>query len=142
MGTNWVWLLHFCLGHAQSDLEKKTVSQPVAAVLIDDSIYVRQMWESAAVSRGFTIDTFADGQTFFENIQRFSCEIPVFVDVAIQGERDGLELARQLVQLGFARIYLCTAYAGYELFDQRFAGVISKEMPKWLSESSEKLVGL
>lgn len=108
-------------------------------VLIDDSRANRVAWTAQAKRAGRSIATFTSGTEFFRTATSFDQTTPIYVDYFFDGEPRGVDVAEQLIRLGFTSVYLATDYAGARsIAPSGVRGVVTKQFPLFRSADEGK----
>lgn len=111
------------------------------AILIDDCLYIRELWQKRALAHSLNLLVLESPQGFkmdeLDNLRN----TPIFIDVSIKSKQDGYDFALSLVNKGYLRIYLATGHQSNNFQNDRFAGVIGKEIPHWLLNSKKQAEG-
>ena len=75
-------------------------------VLIDDDDLIHAAWDLVAETRGDDLVHVTDPDTF--PADSISKETPIFVDYSLKGGRKGTDVAKDLYDRGFRKLYLTT----------------------------------
>ncbi len=100
------------------------------AIQLDDDELVLMTWALAARKAKVGLRQFRDASSFLASLQEFSKESDFFIDAQLAHGVRGEEIARQLYDYGFRRIYLATgmppdSFSGLNWL----AGVVGKDPP-------------
>lgn len=80
-------------------------------VFIDNDDLMRTAWVFAAKKVGLTISTYSSSQEFNNELDKYSKNIPIYIDSDLKENIKGEEYAQYLYELGFTELYLATAYS-------------------------------
>ena len=109
------------------------------AILIEDEQLIRYYWESSAKRRGKKVLALSGLDEFYALEEKPSIHTPVFIDMELGRNMNGLEVAKQLSILGYQSLYISTSYDA-EFINAPVSlirGVISKDPPEWIFENSK-----
>ena len=102
------------------------------AILVDDDFLVRLVWTRAAALKGKKFKAFSTPQELKESLSLLDLETPIYLDSNLGGGIRGEEIAKDLRQQGFSKIYLETGYDASEFSSlKEFNGITGKD-PPWL----------
>lgn len=107
--------------------------EKLPVILLDDDVWVREAWELAASQMGVPIKTFAGTEVFFAQVRNLDRSTRFFLDVDLEEENDGVEVAKKLILLGYSEIYFSTGHDTVHIEKlEGVKGVIGKDFPDWL----------
>ena len=102
-------------------------------ILIDDDDLVHMSWGFAAKEDGINIDQFKNPDDFISKSDSFSRNVNVYIDHQLGNNKNGLDYAKSIHDLGFKNIWLCTGLPSEKFENIDFLkGCISKSAP-WRS---------
>ncbi len=84
--------------------------EKIDAVFIDDDAVACMLWQRAAKQANKKLICFTKPADFFAAAERIPKTATVYVDVDLGIRRSGIEVSRQIADLGFQEIYLTTGY--------------------------------
>ena len=106
------------------------LSQNTDYVLLDDDVSVRDLWELAAEQSKKQLVTFEHCEQCKAYLLNCHKETAIYVDSKLQGALRGELFAKELFDLGYQNIYLCTGYpASHFQHVDWVKGVVGKEPP-------------
>lgn len=85
----------------------QSVHKSVDLVLIDDKKIVTDVWQIESKKHGKKLVTFNDSSTFMNYTEFFDKHVDVYIDLNLI-DNNGDEVARQLHQLGYKKLYITT----------------------------------
>lgn len=103
-----------------------------ACILIDNDELTRLVWEDAAAKDGIALTTYSNPSTFFEHEKDIDRNTTIYIDSDLGLEKRGEEIAKDIQEIGFKKIYLTTGFPK-EHFEKGFPwlkAVLSKT-PAW-----------
>lgn len=112
--------------YPQEDL---TLKKQISLIFIDDDPRNTQSWEFFANAKNINIVTYNDIQVFFSNASDFEKDIPIYVDLDLRKEKNGIVYAEEIYKLGFKKIYIATGAIDLSL---------KKSNYPWVTEIIEK----
>lgn len=116
---------HFKLKKLVSDdSEGKT-----SLIFIDDDRRNTESWEFFAKLKKLNIMTYNDFNLFFRDAPDLNKTIPVYIDLHLNAEKDGIAYAKEIYDIGFEKIYIATG-----IIDSSLKGV---DYP-WITDIIEK----
>jgi hypothetical protein len=80
------------------------------ACLIDDDPLIEMVWKTAAGDRQKSLQCFSKADDFLATCQNLDSNTPIYVDANLGDGVSGVEVSKQIFDLGFENIYLCTGY--------------------------------
>lgn len=105
-------------------IESGSEDQKVDCILIDNDPLIEMTWHFAAKEKGMKIICFEGESGFFEKIQDFDLDTPVFVDVDLGNNISGQNVASRIFTAGFSNINLATGYASEQIDKPNFINTI------------------
>jgi FixJ family two-component response regulator len=105
------------------------ISQQQTIVLIDDDELIREGWKLLAIKKNIALITYANADDFVD------CDLrtPIYIDVELASNKNGIEVARSLSQKGYQKLYLCTGHVDIKLSDYPFlSGIVNKNFPTFI----------
>lgn len=106
------------------DFQKK-----ISLIFIDDEPRNTQSWEFFAEIKNHKIVTYNDIQAFFKQASQFTKDIPIYIDLDLRDEKDGIAYAKEIYELGFEKIYIATGVVDFALKKSKYP---------WITEIIEK----
>lgn len=116
---------YFKLCHKDDQILKKQIS----LIFIDDEPRNTQSWEFFAEAKNLKIVTYNDIKAFFMNAAHFAKDVPIYVDLDLREETNGIAYAEEIYKLGFEKIYIATGAVDIAL---------KKSEHPWITEIIEK----
>lgn len=99
-------------------------------IFIDDSVYLTDAWKAQATLNGKKMSVFNTVNELRHYIHYFSKETPLYIDSNLGTAIKGEILAKELYEMGFTTIYLCTGMDDCEFSDMPWIKkIIGKEYP-------------
>ncbi len=107
----------------------KETQKPLDLVLIDDDELVRMTWEMVAKTKGHQLRVFDNFEGF--RAANIGKGVPVYVDYELGNQIKGTDVAKEMIENGFEKVYLTTGYpeSAIEKPEGLF-GVIKKDYPQ------------
>ncbi|QBS12842.1 sensor histidine kinase [Legionella geestiana] len=112
-----------------SNKEQHNSQKQISLIFIDDEPRNTQSWEFFAEVKNHKIVTYNDIQEFFMHAPQFAKNIPIYVDLDLRDEKNGIAYAKEIYELGFEKIYIATGAVGIAL---------KKSEYPWITEIIEK----
>lgn len=78
-------------------------------VLIDDNKLINEIWGIESKKHKKKIITFTSKNSFMKHYKRISKSTPIYLDLCL-GKENGDEVAKQLFELGYKKLYITTGY--------------------------------
>lgn len=99
-------------------------------ILLDDDQCLTDAWTLACEIRGKSIIAFNDVATFFEHIDKYDKEIPVYLDYELEEEVKGTDVAKIVYEKGYTHLFLMTGHPK-EMFSNLpyFKDIVGKKIP-------------
>ncbi len=99
--------------------------------LIDDDVQIiHALWSLAAKSKGLNIMMFATPEEFVSASDKIDRHTPIYVDVSLGNNVNGLDVANTIHNLGFENINLATGYESTSLKAPNFIRhIVGKDFP-------------
>lgn len=91
--------------YSQEDL---TLEKQISLIFIDDDLRNTQSWEFFAQAKNLKIVTYNNTQDFFANASSFKKDIPIYIDLDLSEDKDGIAYAKEIHMLEFEKIYIST----------------------------------
>jgi hypothetical protein len=79
-------------------------------ILLDDDALVRMTWEMRAKQKNKNILSLSSSAELWANIKEIDLENIIYIDVHLANEESGLDLSKELFNMGFKNLYLATGY--------------------------------
>jgi signal transduction histidine kinase len=99
-------------------------------VLIDDDLLVHRVWSLQAKHVGKLVQTYVSGEMFYAAARQIDKTTPVYVDVKLGGQENGVDVAKQVYEMGFRDIFFTTGYTKDDVPDIPWIkGLVGKEPP-------------
>lgn len=101
-------------------------------ILFEDDELVKMSWGFKAKKIGITLLPFSSFDEFIKHHQAFpiSLSTPIYSDVNLSPTESGLDVVKQLNELGFNNIHLCTGYSRHSIAVPDFIkSVLDKNFP-------------
>ncbi|MGZ3782537.1 MAG: sensor histidine kinase [Pseudobdellovibrionaceae bacterium] len=100
-------------------------------ILIDDDTQlIHPVWGSVAKSKNLSIRMFSSPQEFRAVVDTIDRQTPVYVDVSLGENINGIDFSREVSNFGFTEIYLATGYAPDSVNAPTFVrAVVGKDFP-------------
>lgn len=95
-------------------MEIKEAKQSLDGILIDDDQLVHATWKFAAQDKKKSFAGFYNHFDFLESADQFDVRSKIYVDSNLGNGIRGEEIAKQISEMGFENIYLCTGYQSTE----------------------------
>lgn len=109
-------------------MELKQARQPFDGILIDDDPLVHSTWKFAAQDKNKSFIGFYNHIDFFESINQFDIKSKIYVDSNLGNGIKGEVIARQISDLGFKNIYLCTGFNSTDFVQMSWIkGILGKD---------------
>lgn len=102
------------------------------AIQIEDDAPIRQMWADVAKKKRKNLRQFSTPQEFLAAAATIERRTPLYIDVHLQNEARGEELARTAYDLGFYEIYLSTGYSTEGFKKPDFIKEVRGKYPPWI----------
>lgn len=102
-------------------------------VLIDDDELVHLCWEAAAEKHGRKVIGFKNGEEFFKIMGSISKSTPIYVDLSIEQEMDGVEISKRIKEKGFENIFVTTGYSKKEIPTMSWVSKIVGKSPEFFN---------
>lgn len=97
-------------------------------VLIDDDDLVRMTWEMTAKGKGHVISTYSTPEAV--PLDELDRETPMYVDWNLGDNRSGVDVIRNLLSLGFSKVYLATGMPSVNVpLPEGLSGIQDKTYP-------------
>lgn len=109
--------------------EKYNSQKKISLIFIDDEPRNTQSWEFFAEAKDHRIATYNDIQSFFREASQFTKDIPIYIDLDLREEKNGIAYAKEIYELGFKKIYIATGAVNMAL---------KKPEYPWITEIIEK----
>ena len=109
------------------ELIDKDPYDDVHLILIDDSKHTRSSWTFFSDHHGVKIATFSTGEQFLSECEKYRKSTPIYIDLDLQLDKNGVEYAKEIYEAGYHTIYLAT---GTEEFDVSSYPWIKATVPK------------
>lgn len=110
-------------------LSISALAAPARAVLLDDDALTHMTWEMAAQEHGVELQAFTDPADFLSHLDKFSKDIPLYIDSDLGENIKGENIAAELKEKGFTNICLATAHPPEKFAHLPWLKVITKEPP-------------
>lgn len=104
-------------------------SAAARAVLLDDDALTHMTWEMAADAHGVGLRAFTKPEDFFEALETFPKDIPLYIDSDLGENMKGEDIAAQLKEKGFINICLATAHPPEKFAHLPWLKVMTKAPP-------------
>lgn len=112
-----------------SDLEKKSHNK-VEYVLLDNDELVRMTWEMSAQKLGIILHTFSSPSELYKDLESLSKDAVIYLDLELECEETGLDVAKKLFEQGYSDVYLATGSEELNIVEQDIIkGVVGKKAP-------------
>ena len=100
-------------------------------VLLEDDPWVQDAWLEAAKRQGCQLKIFDGPGELRESLDQLSKEAVFFIDYELGDDAlSGLDVARELVNAGYRRVYMASAHDDGRFAGNNFlAGVLGKDAP-------------
>ncbi len=101
-------------------------------IFIDDEPRNTESWEFFAEAKNLRIVTHNDIQEFFTDAIHYQKDIPIYIDLDLREEKNGIAYAKQIYELGFQQIYISTGAVDLRLKKAEYpwvTGIIEKKFP-------------
>lgn len=95
---------------ASSQANGSPLPQTLDAVLIDDELLPREIWQGKAAKNGKKLRTFASREEFLSAAHDVDKDTAIYLDVNLGDGMRGDEFSKELHGLGFTNLILCTGY--------------------------------
>jgi len=103
----------------------------IDAVLIDDDTLIHAVWEFSAERHGIRLVCFEDSKAFFQRLNEFHFDTPIYVDSNLGAGVKGEQVTKQIYKLGFNNIYLETGDITLDLSKFHWLKGIICKSPPW-----------
>lgn len=101
-----------------------------SAVLIDDDSLVHQVWKMSAADRGKRFACFFKFEEFHSAAPTIDRDSPVYIDAKLGDNIRGEDVASQILEMGFTKVFIATGYATDEIrVSPAIMGVVGKDPP-------------
>jgi signal transduction histidine kinase len=101
--------------------------KPKEVVLVDDDKLTHLFWKKESMKKGIKLFAFYNREEIISSLSLFSKNTPIFIDFRL-GDSNGIELAHELNQLGYEKLYIQSGEGELETPDF-VIDVISKIFP-------------
>lgn len=106
------------------------------AVLVDDDLLVRMVWNFSAKECQKKIKVFSDPEALLKELPHVDSRTPIYIDSQLGNGVKGQELALELYRRGFLELYLCTGFPKQSFSEMHWIKDIQgKEPPQVWSQS-------
>ena len=96
----------------------------------DDKLLVHSIWGMVAKEKGLTIKMFERPEDFLSEASRIDKTTPLYVDVSLGNNVNGVDFAKDIHRLGFENINLATGYESESIKTPNFIRqVVGKDFP-------------
>ncbi|MGC1181939.1 sensor histidine kinase [Legionella sp.] len=112
--------------------EKHNSQKQISLIFIDDEPRNTQSWEFFAEAKNHKIVTYNDIQAFFMHASQFTKDIPIYIDLDLRDEKNGIAYAKEIYELGFEKIYIATGSVDIALKKSEYfwiTEIIEKKFP-------------
>lgn len=100
-------------------------STPKNAVLLDNDPLILQTWARSAEKAGIKLSTFATEADLFFALSTFPTSTPIYLDLNLGSDHDGIQIATRLHELGYGNLFLAT-------------GAEARGIPTWLKRVGKR----
>jgi len=84
------------------------------AILVDDDDLIHMTWQIVAKDKNKSIKLFKTEAEFLTEATKIDLSTPIYIDVNLANGVSGIDVAKRIHALGFAKLYLATGYAELE----------------------------
>lgn len=112
--------------------EHHNSQRQISLIFIDDELRNTESWEFFAEAKNLRIVTHNDIQEFFTNATHYQKDIPIYIDLDLREEKNGIAYAKEIYELGFQQIYISTGAVDLRLKKAEYpwvTGIIEKKFP-------------
>ncbi len=112
-------------------IQSKTESSaPVEYVLIDDQEMNHSTWQTIGRIRKKSVATFFNPEAFFSAAPKLDRQVKIYVDSDLGNGIKGESVSKQIADLGFSEIFICTGYRSSDFEPMPWVkGVVGKKPP-------------
>ena len=112
--------------------EQHNSQKQISLIFIDDEPRNTQSWEFFAEAKNHKIVTYNDIHAFFMHASQFKRDIPIYIDLDLRDEKNGIAYAKEIYELGFETIYIATGAVDIALKQSEYpwiTDIIEKRFP-------------
>lgn len=84
------------------------------AILIDDDELIHLTWKMVALEKNKSIQLFKTKEEFLAMADEIDFKTPIYIDVHLGNNVNGIEVAKDIYKFGFLKIFLATGYSSLE----------------------------
>ncbi|PIP90394.1 MAG: hypothetical protein COW01_14820 [Bdellovibrionales bacterium CG12_big_fil_rev_8_21_14_0_65_38_15] len=106
------------------------ISQKRSIIQLEDDYFVRKAWEIDAKSADIDLRSFNSWSSLKQNLDDINKESEFYLDINLNGELDGLQIAKKLHSMGYQNINLSTGDINVDISSLPFInGINDKTAP-------------
>lgn len=112
--------------------EEHYSQKQISLIFIDDEPRNTQSWEFFATAKNLKIVTHNDIKEFFMKASHYKKSTPIYIDLDLGEEKNGIDYAKQIYELGFQKIYISTGAVDLALKKDEYpwiTDIIEKKFP-------------
>ncbi|ATH09310.1 hypothetical protein BIY24_15570 [Halobacteriovorax marinus] len=110
-------------------LEKES-SNKVEYALLDNDELIRMTWEMSAKKLGINLHTFSHPSELYGNLKRLPKETSIYLDLNLECDESGLDVAKRLFDQGYENIFLATGSEELNLEElDHIKDIVGKKSP-------------